>query len=1163
MGRLVVVVLLACAVVAHARDGRTGDRAGRTLFQRIDPGSVGCTFGQTFPGKPSLRDSVFDGLIVYGGGIAVGDLDADGYPDLVLGSYTDGVRIYRNRGAWRFDDVTTVWLGNTDCSMPTGITMGDIDGDGDRDLIIARMERPIVVLANDGRGRLRDVTAACGMNVVAQSIQATLVDYDKDGDLDCYVAIYQKLRAQQEPSQRGRDRMHAAPVLQAEPPSGQFANERRHRGAPDILFRNDGRGHFTDVTAEAGITDVAMGLSCTAADIDGDGWTDLYVSNDFGARDAIYMNVGGRFVDRGAEALDHVSAFSMGTDVADCNNDGRPDIVAVDMYPARHVRRISRTGANGDFSSYNPDFDSNQVMRNTLQLNRGGGRFSEIALMAGVAGTDWSWSALFFDADLDGNKDLFIANGYLHDVSDQDYVNNLQGDIREKMMQLPLLREPTFAYRNGGNLMFADSSVAWGVADTTASVGAAYADIDDDGDLDYIVVNIDAVPDMYRNMAVEQQRGRWLQITAVGGRGVDAFGTGVQVWVYGDTLVQHQEIQPVRGFMSSVDTRLTFGLGRRTVVDSVVVRWPDGAEQRLRGVSTDRRLIVRHADARDRSRPVAPAPSLITRIAADSMVEYRHRENLFDDFKRERLLPWRMSWDGPCVAVGDIDGNGFDDCYIGGAYGIPPTLLMQVREGAFERRIDAVLHADSVYEDGAALFFDADGDGDVDLYVASGGLEADDGDPDLQDRLYRNDGATGFVRMPAGSIPAMRHSTSALTAGDYDGDGDLDLFVGGRVVAGRYPHSPPSTILRNDGGRFTDVTDSLAAPLRRCGLVRSAVWTDVQADGRLDLVVVGEWMPICVFTQGEDGRFVLEAGRGLDSTQGFWQSVASADIDNDGDMDLVVGNIGWNTRFGRLRPEAPIRVRAADFDDNGSMDALITYVEDGTERLMRDRMTIFGHMPTLQRAYNTYEGFSRATMADILGRLGADTMLTLTARTTTTTVFRNDGRAGFTALPLPSEAQVAPAMGLGLADVTGDGLLDILAVGNLYGADREMVRHDAGKGIVLQGRGRGTFAELPVERSGFAVAGDSRTLAFVGGRLAERDRLFVFCNQGPLTAFVLPAVGPVVLVPMAGTIVLPDGQRRRVEPAVGGGYLQQTPHSLRTAGRFLPDTGGNGVSGRP
>lgn len=1195
---LAVLVSAGCIAALAGSAAGNGAPDTKVRMRLLDSSHTGIRFGDWQHRLSATQiDTGSLSIMVQSGGIGIADIDGDSLPDLAMTTYIEGLRIYKNLGGLKFKDITDETnISTYDCSRPTGVTFGDVDGDGDVDLFLTRWNTPNRLFINDGKGRFLDRAPENKLDVSLESVQGSLFDADADGDLDIYLVTYgQTMKLMKEIADmdaRGKEMVNAGieakPMLPAFSNDSVFAlntqvgmqvfnqmngprNEMRHGGETDRFYINNGNGTFRDYTYESWMFDKGMGLSCTPGDLNDDGNTDLYITNDFAARDIVYMNNGdATFANKTKDMIDHMAVFSMGSDLADFNNDGLVDIVCVDMYPETHYRRITRMGPNGDFSEYNPDYDSNQVMRNALQLNRGDGTFSEIAFMAGVVATDWSWASLFFDVDLDGWKDLLIVNGYLYDISDQDYVNNLRGESDKKLSKMNMLKEPTYLFKNNRDLTFADSSTAWGVAQVHASMGAAYGDLDLDGDLDMIVVNIDTLVEIYQNMTREMDEANYVQFRLDGRPTENTYGVGSRVYISADGVTQMQELSPVRGFMSSVEPILTFGVGKATIIDSVVVRWHGGGKQVIENVAVNQRYTLRRSQATptDRAFVKRGGPTLLERVTTPGAITYHHRENQFDDFKRERLLPTRVSWDGPGASVGDVNGDGLDDVFVGGAAGKVGTLLMQTSTGVFKEHRDPAIAKDSAYEEQGSILFDVDNDGDLDLYVASGGLEVEIEDDETQDRLYLNDGK-GVFSSATERLPRMRSNTQSVAAADFDGDGDLDVFAGGRIIPGVYPHSPMSCLLRNDGTTFTDVTKTVAKGLDTVGLVRSAVFSDIDNDGKLDLLVALEWGPIRVFRNTGSAFTEITEQAGTSDLKGMWCSITPADVDNDGDMDYVAGNIGWNTRFRRPSKASPIRLHSADFDDNGSVDPIITYMYKGIEWVMRDRATIYGHMPTLQRKYNTYEQFASATFASMFDQEIRDTMLTREVWTTTSMVLLNDGKGRLTALDLPGEAQIAPMMGTCLMDLNDDGALDIVTVGNMYGADREIVKYDAGKGLVMLGDGKGGFSAVPNRVSGFGIDADSRVVVCAGSAKDGVQHLLTFVNQGPAYLYKVPGKGRMVFPPTAaassGLVQLANGATRKVEQTYGGSYMSQQPRAVMVGGSVKGvDFGGSGskTSGR-
>ena len=1054
---------------------------GQPLFSLVPPVESGVAFENT------LVESAEANVLAYeyfynGGGVAAGDLDGDGLPDLYFTANQGSNRLYLNRGGFRFEDVTdAAGVAGPGGDWTTGVTMADVDGDGHLDLYVARSgdlptaQRRNLLYLGDGRGGFREAAAELGLDDPGYSTHASFFDYDRDGDLDAYVVNHNVKRL------RGFD-VGVMKTL-------------RDSLAGDRLYRNDG-GRFTDVTEAAGIhqTPIGFGLSATVGDLDGDGWPDLYVANDYDEDDYLYLNDrDGTFRDAGRDLLAHTSYFSMGADIADVNNDARPDLLTLDMLPPDNRRqKLLKGPENYDRQQlllsygYGP-----QYMRNMLHLNEGGAGFSEVGQLAGVSNTDWSWAALLADFDLDGWKDLYVTNGYVRDYTNLDFLKftapearraaqarGEEPDLLALVRQMPSSELSNRAFRNTGRLQFEDVTGAWGTERPSLSSGAATADLDGDGDLDLVVSNLNAPAFLYRNRASERA-GRHALTVRLEGEGANRFGVGARVEATtpdGRTLVQ--ELHPARGYQSSVEPVVHLGLGGAETVDLLVV-WPDGRRQSLAGVPAGT-VTVRQAEASEAAPSPTPPRPRFAGLADALGLAFTHRENPFVDFKREPLLPHLLSRYGPGMAVGDVNGDGLDDVFVGGARGQPAALFVQQADARFAPAAAPAVAADSAFEDTDALFFDADGDGDLDLYVVSGDSESTDG-ADYQDRLYLNGGFGAFTRA-ADALPEITSSGGAVAAGDVDGDGDLDLFVGGRVLPGRYPLSPRSFLLRNDGGRFHDVTAEVAPDLVEPGMVAAALWADLDGRGGAELVIAGEWMPVRVF-RSEGGRLVEATGDlGLAGTAGWWNALAAADLDGDGDLDLVGGNRGLNAQV-RASPEAPAAILAADVDGNGSVDPVLSHVLDGARVPVVSRDEMLGQVTRLRRRFTDYASYADATLDDLFTAEERAGALELRATTFATTVFENDG-GRLTARALPAEAQVAPVHAVLVGDFDRDGTTDLLLAGNEFGTRAQDGPFDAGRGLFLQGRGgpdAGGVAFEPVSpaESGFFAPGDVRALRLV------------------------------------------------------------------------------------
>src|SRR5216110_2813245 len=977
--RLVAPASCLLAACSAAPDGAL-PAAGGKLFTPLPSSYTGVRFENRLTDTRDLN--VFTYRNYYnGGGVAIGNLTGDGPPEIVLTSNQGGPRLYLNEGKFRFRDVTEQ-AGLHSKGWTTGVTLADVNGDGGLDIYICHAGlgnsglRANELYINQGLNAngvptFVEQAAAYGVADSGYSTQAVFFDYDRDGDLDLFV-INNSPR----------------PVV-----SFELKNTRTVRdplgGAK--LYRNDG-GHFVDVS-----------------DVNRDGWPDIYVANDFSERDYLYLNNGdGTFAERLEQEMPYISLSSMGLDIADINNDGWPDIYVADMLPDDE-HRLKTTTSFENWDRLQAELRNGfyyQFTRNMLHLNNGNGTFSDVGQMAGVARTDWSWSPLLADFDLDGYKDIYVTNGLAKDVTSQDYIAFLANrqtmvqatsggrvDFKRLVDAMSSTKLPNYAFHNRGDLTFSNESAAWGLDTLSFSNGAAYGDLDGDGALDLVVNNVNQEAFVYRNNARTLTQNRFLQVR-LEGAGANRFAIGAKVTLWSGTRQFFQELEPTRGFQSSVDYILTFGVGQRDTLDSVKVEWP-GREARvsvMRHVAVNQRLTIRQAEAVATAAPGPRPPTPLLRDVTNAVaLPYIDHENDFVDFDREPLIPKLPSTEGPMLAVADVNGDGLDDMFIGGAKGQAGKLLIQQRDGRFVSTNERLFEQDRMSEDLGAVFFDADGDGHPDLYVVSGGSEFSPvRDPALQDRLYLNDGHGSFRKAPA-SVPSEDVSGSRVVAADYDGDGDIDLFVGGRVVPWHYGLDPRSMLLQNDGhGRFTDVTRRLAPELEHVGMVTDAVWQDVDGDGRPDLIVVGEWMPITIFHNAGGGKLVRLKSPGLEHSEGWWNRIVAGDFTGKGRVDFIVGNLGLNTRLVASDAE-PVTMYAKDFDGNGVTDQIVSAYNHGTSYPIAMRDELISALPYLGQRYSRYEDYARQTVTDIFspGELAGATVKQ--AHTFATALVRNNG----------------------------------------------------------------------------------------------------------------------------------------------------------------------------
>lgn len=1068
-------------------------------FELLNASKTGVTFQNTID-ENAL--SVFDYVNMYNGaGVAVADFNKDGFEDLFFAGNLVSSKLYLNNGKiepFSFLDKTAeagvgtnVWV--------NGITIVDIDQNGWDDIYCSvsggksGVNRANLLFLNKGvdkNGTLRfeEKAAQYRLNDTTHTIQSAFFDYDGDNDLDVFMMVN-----------------HPTGYLDSEANRIKVIAETGDPEHSDRLYRNDGVDEqsniiYTDVSQEAGITLEGFGLGLAINDFNEDGRPDIFVANDYVTNDIIYINNGnGTFTDRIREYVNHTSFASMGVDVADINNDGKQDFMVLDMLPEKDdgMKMMYPAANHISFNMRKKIGYLNQYNRNTLQLNNGivdsvPRKFSEIGLYSKVFNTNWSWSVLMPDVDLDGWRDIFVTNGFLKDVNDLDFVNydgeSLFGNQKKRDDKAYLeslktqkgIHVPNYLFRNQGDLSFENRSEEWGFDVPSYSNGAAYADFDNDGDLDLVVNNINETAFILMNNTISSNKreNNYLQISLQGERpNIDAVGAKIS-FEFSQGVSSHINY-PTRGFMSSVSSIANFGLGKDTVVNRLHITWPDGSHQSIDKVKANQRLIVQKRANKNEGRLPDPHPYSLFEVLKIDGLEYKHEELSFNDFDYQPLIPHKLSRSGPSLAVGDIDNNKLDDFYIGGAKGTIGRIFFQEDKGKFS----SIELADSImHEDQASLLIDVDNDGDLDIYLASGGVENGRKSRYYADRLWINLGKRAFKKF---NLNLTRTNTSCAIAADYDRDGDLDIFLGGASVPESYPLAAPSMLLQNntvkvDNPTFVDLGNTVLPELKDLGIVRSALWSDYDNDGWQDLLIVGEFMPLVIF-KNEQGKLVRVAEENLPPQKGIWNSINGHDLDQDGDVDYVLGNFGLNSKYKPTQYE-PVKIYAEDFDENGIVDPIMTYFSDGREVPVHLRDDLFKQLTSLKKKMPTYRQYSEASITDVISKEILKNALTFEWNYANSVCLMNNGSEGFKIVPLPTRAQIAPIYGTLIEDFNGDGFPDILAVGNSHAVEVFSGWQNSSFATFLRGNGDGTFqVEEDYNKSGFYVDGDAKALVDLKG----------------------------------------------------------------------------------
>ncbi len=1135
------------------------------LFKLLPSLQTGVTFRNTITENDKLN-ILNEAYIYNGGGVGIGDFNNDGLADIYFSGNMVSNKLYLNKGSLKFQDITTAAGVSGDGKWCTGVSVADVNADGWLDIYVCATflkdprKRSNLLYINQGNNKqgvpaFKESAKSYGIADDDYSTQGVFFDYDNDGDLDLYVLT------------NTLDDPKTPITFRPKVTDGSALNN-------DKLYRNNGNETFTNVSREAGILIEGWGHSISVSDVNQDGWLDIYVSNDFNANDIFYINnKDGTFTDRITDYFRHTSWYTMGTDIVDINNDGFADLIGLDMLPETNLRKKGMLMGNEYYNYFNSKKFGyqHQYVRNVLQISSGPTRvghpiFSEVGFMAGVYETDWSWAPLVADFDNDGFRDLVITNGLPRDVTDLDYISydNKQaaGAVNSSLKMvdaLPIVNVPNYAFKNTGGFMFANATKAWGLNQPSFSNGGAYADLDNDGDLDLVINNINQPSFIYENTlnnSLQKSNLHSLSVVLTGKeKNLRAIGASVRIY-YDVNRQQYYEHQPCRGYLSTVDSKAHFGLGATTLIDSIRVRWPNGKSRLLVNIKADQTITIGYENATETERSLVTnmPPAIFEEASNRYGIKFKHQEKDAIDYNIQPTLPHKLSQYGPGIAVGDVDNNGYDDFYIGGSAGNQGVFFMQDANGQFLIDSNRIVQEENLRtEEMGVLLFDADNDKDLDLYVVAGSYEFSPTHPGNQDRLYVNNGK-GEFKWDRAALPKETANGSCVRAADFDQDGDLDLFVGGRSVSGSYPLPPKSYLLKNEGGRFIDVTQSYCPPLQNLGMITDALWSDFDMDGKLDLVLTGEWMPV-TFLKNSGQTFMPVNTTGINQYTGWYNSLVSGDFDNDGDIDYIAGNLGLNSNFKASSLE-PMILYAKDLDDNGKLDPMVfcyMKAEDATRKPfpMHTRDDLSSQLVSIRKQYPTYKAYGRASISELWSKTNRESAVTLTANNLTTSYIENKGNGQFTIKALPIEAQTAPVYGMVSEDIDGDGNLDLLLVGNDYGMEPGGGRHDAFNGLCLKGNGKGNFFPLTIAESGFFVKGDGKGLATIHTAKNE-DILLATQNQDSLLAFSkksIPGKSTLKWINLnpddfSADIVFKDNRKSRVEFYYGSTFLSQSSRRL-------------------